>query len=184
MMGGEMRAEMRAGQAIVRADLVGTAVFTVSAVLAAAVFNDPFRLQGVVVSLVLFAVGVVGFAWSYGVAVQRSRTDEIAVSQLYLLMGPAVPAAVRNRMNAALGVQTVVALATAIARSSTDGRAGSTLAFGVLVPMFGLGMNGLWAARHGHFEPRRRPETTLTTPQPAPGVPPPEPEMEQNAPHG
>jgi hypothetical protein len=184
MMGGEMGSDMGDGRAIVRADLVGTAVFTVSAVLAAAVFDDSFRLQGVVVSLVLFALGIVAFAWSYWLAVQRSRTDEIAVSQLYLLMGPAVPAGVRNRMNGALAVQTVVALATAIARPSTDGQAGSTLAFGVLVPMFGLGMNGLWAARHGHFEPRRRPDTTPAAPDPVGGVPPPEPEMEQNAPHG
>jgi hypothetical protein len=184
MMGGEMDREMRDGRAIVRADLVGTAVFTVSAVLAAAVFTDPFRLQGVVVSLVLFAVGIGAFAWSYWVAVQRSRTDEIAVSQLYLLMGSAVPRAVRNRMNGALAVQTIVALATAIARPSTDGQAGSTLAFGVLVPMFGLGMNGLWAALHGRFEPRRRADTAPNPPEPAGGVPPPEPEMEQNAPHG
>jgi hypothetical protein len=28
------------------------------------------------------------------------------------------------------------------------------LAFGVLVPMFGIGANGLWAARHGHYGQR------------------------------
>ena len=27
-----------------------------------------------------------------------------------------------------------------------DGQPGSTLAFGILVPMFGIGLNGLWAA--------------------------------------
>lgn len=179
-----MDAEMRDGHAIVRADLVGTGVFALSAVLAAAVFDDPFRLQGVVVSLVLFGIGIVTFLWSYWLAVQRSRSDEIAVSELYLLMGPAVPAAVRIRMNGALGVQVAVALGTALTRASTDGQPGSTLAFGVLVPMFGLGMNGLWAASHGRFEPRRRPDPTSPAPEPSDGVPPPEPEMEQNAPHG
>ena len=39
-------------------------------------------------------------------------------------------------------------------RSSTDGRAGSVLAFGVLVPMLGIGLNGWWASRDGAFPPR------------------------------
>ena len=60
-------------------------------------------------------------------------------------------------MLAALGVQTVVGIAAAIARPSTDGKAGSVLAFGVLVPMLGLGLNGLWASRHGVFEERGAP---------------------------
>jgi len=55
-----------------------------------------------------------------------------------------------------LGAQIVTALATALARSNTDGQAGSTLAFGVLVPMLGIGLNGLASARHGVFGPRRR----------------------------
>ena len=32
---------------------------------------------------------------------------------------------------------------------------GSTLAFGVLVPILGLGLNGLWAATYGSFGARR-----------------------------
>ena len=38
-----------------------------------------------------------------------------------------------------------------------DGEAqqiGFALAFGVLVPMFGIGMNGMWAARYGSYAPR------------------------------
>ena len=30
----------------------------------------------------------------------------------------------------------------------------NALAFGVLVPMFGIGANGVWAARHGAYGPR------------------------------
>jgi hypothetical protein len=52
-------------------------------------------------------------------------------------------------------------LATALSRPSTDGRAGSTLAFGVLVPMLGIGLNGLASARHGTFPPRRRREAAV-----------------------
>ena len=54
-----------------------------------------------------------------------------------------------------LVVQTVVGLATAIARSEAeDGSPGTSLAVGVLVPMFGIGLNGLWCAFHGVFPPR------------------------------
>jgi uncharacterized membrane protein len=56
-----------------------------------------------------------------------------------------------------LAVQITVALATALARSeSEDGSPGTSLAVGILVPMFGLGLNGLWCAFHGVFPPRPR----------------------------
>jgi hypothetical protein len=54
-----------------------------------------------------------------------------------------------------LAIQVSVALATALARSeSVDGSPGTSLAVGILVPMFGLGLNGLWCAFHGVFPPR------------------------------
>jgi hypothetical protein len=145
-----------AGWRIVQVDLVGTAVFTVSAVWAALVFDGFALVQGVAVSLGLFAVGVFVFLWGYWTAVQRSRTEEISVAELYFLVGGPTPRSVKVPMLLVLAVQSIVALATALARPETDGRPGSTLAFGVLVPMFGLGLNGLWVARHGAFGPRRR----------------------------
>jgi hypothetical protein len=97
------------------------------------------------------------------VAVQRSRQDELSVAELYFLLGAAIPRDVKRTMNLCLLVQTVVAVATAMTRlttpsdtASSGSSAGSTLAFGVLVPMFGLGLNGLWAAVHGNFGPRRK----------------------------
>ena len=165
---------------IVRFDLVGTAAFVVTAVLAAVVFSDPVKVLAVVVALVLFTIGVFTFLWSYWTAVQRSRTDEIAVSQLYFLVGSSTPRAIKRAMNGALLVQVAVALATAIGRNRTDGRAGSTLAFGILVPMFGLGLNGLWCSRRGRFEARR-----LAHDAPAGAtLPTSDDEMEQNSRHG
>ncbi len=163
------------GSAIVRLNLVATAVFTVSAVLAAWVFTMPWRVQGVVVSLGLFALGVWVFLWGYWTAVQRSRVDQIAVAQVYFLTHRVVPVIQQRAMWLALSVQCAVSLVTALARPNTDGKPGSTLAFGILVPMLGLGLNGLLAARHGNFAPR-----TVGGAQ----VPPSDPEMEQNAPHG
>jgi hypothetical protein len=45
-------------------------------------------------------------------------------------------------------VQVVVAVAVASVRPFT------ALAFSVLVPMLGLGLMALWAARHGRFPPK------------------------------
>lgn len=148
------------GANILRADVVGTAVFTASSIAAAVVFDGFFKVQGVVVALVLFAIGVATFIWGYWTAVQRSRTQVMSVAELYFLVGAAVPRSVKWVMNGCLMAQTTVALVAALARGSTpnaDGGSnpGSTLAFGVLVPMLGLGLNGLWAATHGDFGPRR-----------------------------
>ena len=65
---------------------------------------------------------------------------------------------IQKTMNGCLIAQLVIGLAGAIARSSTDGKAGSTLAFGVLVPLLGLGLNGLWASQFGSFTPRDQPD--------------------------
>ena len=184
---------------IVRTDLAGTALFTVSAVVAAAIFTGPVRVVGVVVALALFAIGIFTFLWSYVTAVQRSRTDDIAVAQLYFLAGGSTPKPVKRLMLSALTVQVVVAFSTAIARSTTGGRNGSTLAFGILVPMFGIGLNGLWCSRNGSFaarQPRVESDTAAGTgPDADPdaeqeidaksgSVPTSDDEMEQNSRHG
>lgn len=149
------------GRTIVRVNLIGTVLFGLSSAWAAIVFDGVAKAQGVVVDLVLFAIGVVAFLWGYFAAIQRSRVEQMAVAELYLLMGPAVPSRVKVLMNTLLVIQITVALSTALTRLSTpadDGGStnGSTLAFGVLVPLLGLGLNGLWAASHGTFPPRRR----------------------------
>ena len=180
-MMGSMQANETSGSSslILRVNVVGTALFVVSSVAAAVIFTQPVRLVGVIVALSLFAIGVFAFLWSYWTAVQRSRDDDIAVTQLYFLSGPSTPVKVKRVMNGALVVQTVTCLVAAIARSSTNGRAGSTLAFGILVPMFGLGLNGLWCAQYGTFSPRQR----AATPN-SPSVPPSNDEIEQNSHHG
>ncbi|MFM2115003.1 MAG: hypothetical protein RI908_744 [Actinomycetota bacterium] len=145
---------------IVRFNLVASFFFIVVAVTSAIVFDDVFRVVIVVVSLALFAVGVATFLIGFFAAVQRSRESEISVSQLFFLTGEVAPRDVKVPMLVALSVQTVVGVAAAIARPTTDGKAGSVLAFGVLVPMLGLGLNGLWASRHGAFAPRSLPGDT------------------------
>ena len=143
------------GSFLVKCNLALTGLFVVMSIVAAVMFTSPWKTVGVVVSLGCFSVGIVAFLWGYWTAVQRSRTDNISVAALYFLVDNCAPKSIARLMNSALGVQVVVAVATAISRTTTDGRAGSTLAFGVLAPMMGLGLNGLWGATYGSFAPRQ-----------------------------
>lgn len=144
-----------AGDRIIQADLALTLVFAVTAAYAAAVFDTTAQWVGAATAMTLFAIGVFTFLWSYWAAVQRSRTSEIAVSQLYLLLGPAIPGPAKRAMLGALAAQFVIALVTTLARpDGREGSPGSSLAVGFLVPMLGFGLNGLWAARHATFAVR------------------------------
>jgi hypothetical protein len=134
------------GGRIITLSRIGTAIFVIAAV-AATIFVDELGLVAAVVSLVLFAAGCVCFLWAYGVAIARSRTDAIGIGGLYFLQGTA-PRDVQIALLIPLAVEVVVALAAAAIRPFTP------LAFGVLVPMYGLGLAGLWGAKYGTFGPR------------------------------
>lgn len=131
---------------IVQASLAGTALFALTAI-PAAIAPDTFVGVAVIVSLVLFAIGLVAFVWAYAVAVGRSRTDLMGIGGLFFLAGSA-PRAVQRRLIASLLAEILIAGVTASTRVYTP------LAFGVLVPMYGLGLMGLWGARFGTFPPR------------------------------
>ena len=140
---------------IIRVDLALTGVFAATALYAAIDFSTTAQWVGAVTAMTLFAIGVFAFLWSYWSAVQKSRTLEIGVAQLYLLLGDAVPSAVRRTMNVLLAAQFAIALATTLMRlDGPDGNPGSSLAVGFLVPMLGFGLNGLWAVTYGTFRPR------------------------------
>ena len=145
----EGRAEAPPGIGIVRASWAGTGVF-VATTAAATASPDSFGLLAAAVDLVLFAIGCVAFLLAFFRVVERSRTEEIAVVSVYFLSGIPTPPGVRTPLLLSLGVQVVVAIATAALRPYTE------LAFGVLVPVFGLGLVGLWASRFAEFPPRAR----------------------------
>ena len=149
------RGSTQHGRIIVRANIVGTLIFLVTAVFAAAVFTTAAQWVGASTAMALFAVGVFAFLWGFWNAVQRSREEEVSVTQLFMLLGSPTPASVRRPMLTMLFVQVATAFATTFWRlDGPDGTPGSSLAVGMLVPMFGLGMNGLWAAYHADFGDR------------------------------
>ena len=130
---------------IVRASWAGTAVFTIVAVLAVAV--EGLRGVAVAVDLALFLAGTVVFVIALARAVGRSRLEQLDLPGLFFLSGSAPPA-VRRQLLASAAVEVVVALTTAGLRPYTS------LAFGILVPVYGLGLAGLWGATRGTYGAR------------------------------
>jgi hypothetical protein len=144
------------GAQVVRLDLAGTAVFLIALAVAIPMRSHRFA-QFIIggVSMALFAIGVATTLWAYTRALDRSRVEEVGVANLYLLTGDTAPKPVRRTMSLALAVQIVAALTGAwIGVVGLDEGQLNALAFGVLVPMFGVGMNGVWAALHGSYGPR------------------------------
>lgn len=137
---------------IVRASWAGTALFGTTAVAAVIAPDSPLQGMAFVVAVVLFVAGCAAFVGAYARAVARSRRELISVSDIFFLVGGVAPATVRRALLGALAVQVAVALGTAIARPY------SSLAAGTLVPIYGLGLCGLWASRHGTFQLRQASE--------------------------
>jgi hypothetical protein len=127
---------------------VGTGLYTLAA-LVGTVWLGAVAVT-VIVSLVLFAVGTIAFLAAYLTAIGRSRYDAIGMGGLFFLAGSA-PRSVRRSMLLSFVLEVVVAFVTASIRIYTP------VAFGLLVPMYGLGLMGLWGARFGEFPPREAP---------------------------
>lgn len=134
------------GEGIVNGSWAGTGAYVALAV-AGTIVPDTFAIPAAALSGVLFVLGCVAFLWAYAVAVSRSRTDLIGIGGLYFLAGSA-PKIVRFRLRASLAVEVLAATVSSSIRPYTP------MAFGFLVPLFGLGMAGLWGARYGTFDPR------------------------------
>lgn len=134
------------GQDLLRLCWSGTAVFTAIAVVTT-IYPDQMAVPIAVVSLGMLAAGCAAMLWAFRRALQRSRYELIGVGGLYFLAGCA-PRSVQFSMMAALAFELVVALVAASVRPFTAS------AFGILVPVYALGLSGAWGARHGTFPPR------------------------------
>ncbi len=141
---------------LVRLNLYGTVAFLVALGVGIPFKSDRWaQVVVIVVSVVLFAAGVATSLWAYARALDLSRVRNIGVANLYLLTGDTAPKAVKRWMSVALAVQVVAAIVGAsVGMSGLQKSQLNPLAFGVLVPMFGIGMNGAWAARYGSYGPR------------------------------
>lgn len=134
------------GRQLVRLSWVATFALAVSA--AGAIASSSLRVPVLVLHAAMFVAGCVLFLWAYAVAIRRSRLVQVDVVGVYFLAGGSAPPAVRRQLLGSLGAQVVISIAAAAARPFTS------LAAAILVPVVGLGLTGLWGARHGTFPPR------------------------------
>lgn len=141
------REQWAEGQGILNYSWLGTSVFTISAT-AAAIWPSWFQWVNVAVSLILFVLGTAAMLWAFLIAVERSRQRVIGVGGLYFAIGSA-PRQVQKILLTSLAVEIAVALTTASIRIY------SPVAFGILVPVWGIGLTGMWCARYGDFRVRQ-----------------------------
>lgn len=142
-----MAEDAQPGTRLLHLDVIGTALLvltSVAAALAPATFTYPHAAY----SVGLFLVGTGALLWAYTVGISRSRAEVVDIAGLFLLSGPVAPAPDRRTFRLALAVQVVVVVAAASIRPFTE------VAFGILAPMYGLGLMALWGARHGTFPGR------------------------------
>lgn len=132
------------GIRLIQADVIGTVAFVATAAAAAVLLRPAVQAPAVGVAGALFVGGCLAFAWGFLTAVQRSRTEAIELSSLFFLKESA-PAGVRRALLALIAVQVVAAIVTASVQPYTS------LAFGVIAPVWGLGLITLWSGRHGTF---------------------------------
>lgn len=139
------------GRPILVVSWLCTAVFTLTSVPAVI---DPDRSWAMAltfgVSLVLFFSGCALFVVDLVLAAARSRDDTMGIGGLFFLAGSA-PRPVQLQLLGSFAVQVIVAVVAAAMHPFTP------LAFGTLVPTVGLALCGLWAVRHGYFEPAKGP---------------------------
>ena len=128
------------GRPLVIASWAGTGVFAVTALAAAA--GAP-KLPALLVALGLFVASlpVSIYALAKGALRTAQNAEKVTVGGLFFLSRSAPPA-IRRSLLGSLAACLVVTAATAAAEP-----------FGVLVPVWPLGLCGAWAARHGQFPP-------------------------------
>ena len=138
-----------AGAALVNAAFLGTGAIVATSAVAAAV-PDTFGVVHAGLSVILFVIGTGAMLWAYALGVSRSRTDLVSIPGLFFLAGDVAPPTTRRALRIATAVEIVAVVVAASFRPYTE------VAFGILAPMFGLGLMGTWGGRYGEFPERPR----------------------------
>lgn len=132
------------GQGLIRADIVGTVVFLLVTVAASFSDGNAANLANIAVSSVLFLGGCIVFGIGFVRAAGRSRTEIVDMTGLFYLTGTA-PRAVRRAFLGLWFLQIAVAVVSVFTVAPP---------FGVMAPLWGIGLTAAWGARHGTFTVR------------------------------
>lgn len=128
--------------AVTAAQLVG---------MSAALFgSDGVRNLVAVGCIALFMAGAALFTWAFLIAAGRSRLEEVSVVGAFFLGDGAIGKPDRIWAYGFLAAQSIIGLAAASADPYT------AMAFGILVPMFGIGAIAFLGSAHGVFRVRER----------------------------
>lgn len=134
-----------AGWGIIRASAIGTGALLLATLAASVAESRATDLVNLVVSAALFLGGSGAFIAGFLVAVGRSREEEVDLAGLFYLTGTAP----RRPRALLLGLWFAqIAIATVSVATVEP-------PFGVMAPLWGIGLLTLWGARHGTFPPRR-----------------------------
>ena len=136
-----------AGDGLVNLAYAGTGA-VVGTSIAAAALPDTFGVVHAALSGVLFVIGTGALLWAYALGVSRSRAVVVTLPGLFFLGAGAAPPDISRRFRIALAAEVVAVVAAASIRPY------SIVAFGILAPMFGLGLMGVWGGRYGAFPAR------------------------------
>jgi hypothetical protein len=137
------------GAGLVNAAFLATGAIVATSAAAAAL-PESLGVVHAGLSVVLFVIGTGALLWAYALGVSRSRTDLISIPGLFFLAGTVAPPATRRALRVATAVEVVAVVVAASIRPYTE------VAFGILAPMFGLGLMGTWGGRYGEFPERPR----------------------------
>ena len=143
----ELHDEAPNGMGVVNVAFAGTGIVAATS-LAAALLPEAFGIVHAVVSCLLFAIGTGALLWAYALGVARSREDAVTISGLFFLAGGVAPDDVRRPLRVALAIEVVAVVVAAAIRPYSE------VAFGILAPMYGLGLMAMWGGRHGSFAPK------------------------------
>lgn len=130
-----------------RINVVVTVVQALS-LLVAFFSSDSVRNIVAIGCAAVFVAGAALFSWAFLIAAGRSRREDVTVAGAFFLAG-SIEAPDRRWAFGLLTAQTLIGLAGAGADPYT------TMAFGILVPMFGLGVIAFLGSAHGVFRQRK-----------------------------
>lgn len=132
------------GRTLIRLDALGTALFVAVSLVASLTDADAVQVANLAVSGILFLAGSVAFTVGFLRAAGRSRTEDVDIAGVVYLTGSA-PRPVRRLLLGLWFVQIGVAAATVFTVAPP---------FGVMAPVWGIGLITAWGARYGAFPPK------------------------------
>lgn len=128
------------------ATIWGAAIFSATSILAT-IWSGAFLTINIVVSLSLFAIGFLAFLYAMYVSAIRSRHELLDIAGIFFLTS--MPKGTAWRFRGLLMWVVCLAFITSGIRLYTS------LAFGLLTPLFVLGIMGILGAKWGTYRERK-----------------------------